>query len=113
MTNPNQPATFVGSFGGARFTLLVAALLILVGSALQMGELGYGDIRPANLWMFSVIAPNIWNTLAAGLNAPYWQEVRKFWPLILVGAGVAVLFLAQHANRCADWIGRRKGQSHV
>jgi hypothetical protein len=113
MTNPNQQATLNSSFAGARFTLLLAGLLIILGSALQIGELGYGNVRPANLWMFSVIAPNIWNTLAAGLNAPYWQDVWKFWPLILVGAGVAILFLVQHANRYADWIGHQKGRTHV
>lgn len=113
MTTPNQPATFNHSFGGGRFSLLVAGLLIFLGSALQMGELGYGSVRPTNLWMFSVIAPNIWNTLAAALNAPYWQDIRKFWPLILVGAGLAILLIIRQAGRLGDWVGDRKGQTNV
>lgn len=113
MTISNRPAAIEGSIGSARLALLFATLLVALGSALQLGELGYGNLRPANLWMFSVIAPNIWNTLAAVLNAPYWQMFVRFWPLGLIGASASILFLVRAANPFGNWMGSRKGQKHV
>ncbi|HXZ12556.1 MAG TPA: hypothetical protein VEG64_09205 [Candidatus Sulfotelmatobacter sp.] len=113
MATQNHPAALNNSLGGSRMVLLLAALLICLGSALQLGALGYGSIRPANLWMISVIAPNTWNTLAGILNAPYWQEVRQFWPLILVAIGVGIGFAARRGNRPADGMNGEKGESHV
>ncbi len=113
MRTQNHPAALNSFVGGSRTALLLAALLICLGSVLQIGALGYGSIRPGNLWMLSVIAPNTWNTLAGILNAPYWQEVRQFWPLILVAIGVGIGFAARRGNRPADWMNGEKGQSHV
>jgi hypothetical protein len=113
MTTQNNPAALNSSLSGSRILLLLAALLICLGGALQIGALGYGSIRPANLWMISVIAPNTWNTLAAVLNAPYLQEVRQFWPLLLVGAGVSIVFFDRRPNPSADGANARKGQSSV
>jgi len=113
MTNPNQTAAFGGFFGNARFTLPLAGLLISLGGALQLGVLGHGSLRPANLWMFSVIAPNIWNTLTAVISASYWLALEQFWPLILVATGVGVLLFPRRRNRSGQDRSARKGQSHV
>lgn len=80
-----------GSSFSAKATVLAAGLLILLGTVLQLGVLGYNHVRPSDLWIFSVIAGSIWRVLA--MYGPVLAQVARFWPLVLVSAGLGILML--------------------
>jgi hypothetical protein len=98
MTSANGPSPMTSLFSSARIPVAGAALLILLGIAFQLGELGYGHLRLDNLWLFSMMVGDIWNILSMRLNLPDATEVLRYWPLILVGLGLAIL-LATQENR--------------
>jgi hypothetical protein len=98
MTSTNGPSPIISLFSSARIPVAGAALLILLGIAFQLGELGYGHLRLDNLWLFSMMIGDIWNILSMRLNLPSAGEVVRYWPLILVGLGLAIL-LATQENR--------------
>ena len=77
----------------ARPIMILAGLMILLGTVLQLGQLGYDHINAANFWLVSMFAQSIWNLLAMRLNAPAMEEVLRFWPLVLVSAGLGILML--------------------
>ncbi|MGH9683945.1 MAG: hypothetical protein ACRD4S_10085 [Candidatus Acidiferrales bacterium] len=70
-----------------------AALLIVLGIVLQSAELGYGHLRPDNLWLVSVIGTGIWNMLAAHSGVPGFFELLQFWPLLLVTLGLGIFLV--------------------
>jgi hypothetical protein len=41
---------------------------------------------------------DIWNILSMRLNIPNLADLLRYWPLVLVGLGLAIL-LATHENR--------------
>ena len=92
MTANADRRAFSSSFS-AKATWLAAGLLILLGTVLQLGVLGYDHLRPSNLWPFSVIAESVWNLLAMHANGPGVDQVLRFWPLMLVSAGLGILML--------------------
>jgi len=96
--------------GMSRATVSAAAL-IFVGVAFQLAELGYARFHADGLWFFSVLANNIWNMLALGLNGPATQEAMMYWPLGLVGAGLAIL-LAKQQSRERRSAGKRFGAGY-
>jgi hypothetical protein len=81
--------------------LLPAAALIFIGSMFQLGMFGYGQLDPRNLWPALMIVQTAWNLAAAHLNAPEFADLSRFWPLLLVASGFAVL-LALKPNNSAD-----------
>jgi hypothetical protein len=97
MTNAERQDT-AESFSGAAVIVALAGLLILLGVVFQMAEFGYGHVRPDNIWLFSVLATGIWNILSLRLNAPGFLDLFRFWPLVLVGFGLAIM-LAARENR--------------
>lgn len=68
-----------------------AALLIFCGVVFQLGELICGRLSAPSYWLIHMIAVNIWNMLVLRLNEPGIAEVLRFWPLLLVGFGLAIL----------------------
>jgi hypothetical protein len=106
MTNANQQMT--SSVSGSAAVTAAAAVLILVGLGFQGGELGYTHIRPDNVWLFSVLASNIWNILSLRMNVSAVQELLRFWPLLLVSLGLAIM-LAARQNSSHRLSGGRKG----
>jgi hypothetical protein len=98
MTSTNGQSPMTSLISSARIPVAGAALLILLGIVFQLGELGYGHLRWDNLWLFSMMLANIWNILSMRLNLPSAGEVLRYWPLILVGLGLAIL-LATQENR--------------
>jgi hypothetical protein len=98
MTSTNGDAPMNSLFSTARISVVGAGLLILLGIAFQLGELGYGHLRMDNFWLFSMMVGDIWNILSMRLNLPSAAEVLRYWPLILVGLGLAIL-LATQENR--------------
>jgi hypothetical protein len=108
MTNANG-RTSVTSLEGVRFPEAGATLLILLGIVFQLGELGYGHLQSSNLWFFSTMLTDIWNILSLRLDVPGLAELLRYWPLALVGLGLAIL-LATHENRS---LRARKGNRHA
>jgi len=92
MVNANRQDHFNESFS-AKSMMIVAALLILLGTVFQLGELGYGHISPDNFWLVSMFTQSVWNLLAMRMNGPAMQEVLRFWPLMLVSVGLGILML--------------------
>ncbi|HWZ54370.1 MAG TPA: hypothetical protein VNV84_06415 [Candidatus Acidoferrales bacterium] len=95
--NANQHVSADGSIYPTGILAFAATLLILLGLALQAAEIGWIQMWPRNVWLFSVIVPGLWNMLAVQWNAPVWQELLKFWPLALVVTGLAMLLTRQQA----------------
>jgi len=109
MTNANRQFPIEVGFNGTRITAAAAGVLILLGVVLQLGVLGYGHFDPRNFWLFSVFVSGIWNMLALRLNAPGVQDVLQFWPLILVGSGLAVLLVSTWNGRSRALAERNTG----
>jgi hypothetical protein len=109
MTKANRQFSMVATFGGAGLPEVGATLLILLGIIFQLGELGYGHLGLGNnLWFFSIMLTDIWNILSMRLNIPAVADLLRYWPLILVGLGLAIL-LATHENRSSR---ARRGIRH-
>jgi hypothetical protein len=98
MTNANRQSLVAATVDGVRFPEAGATLLILLGVVFQLGELGYGHLGLGNLWFFSIMFTDIWNILSMRLNIPNLADLLHYWPLVLVGLGLAIL-LATHENR--------------
>ena len=111
MANANRQAQSVASTSGSAAISAAASVLVLVGVVFQGAELGYGHIAPANFWQFSVLATNIWNILSLHMNISSMQEFCRFWPLLLVGFGVAIM-LAARENRSRSLSGSGKEGNH-
>jgi hypothetical protein len=110
MTNVERQS-HAASISGAAVLLALSGLLILLGIVFQLAELGYGHVRPDNIWLFSVIASGIWNILSLRLNTPALQELFRFWPLLLVGFGLAIM-VATRENRSRRFARSRTGDRY-
>ena len=111
MTNANRRTQATASISGSPAISAAATVLVLVGIVFQGAELGFGHIVPGNFWLFSVLATNIWNMLSLHVNVSAVQELCRFWPLLLVGFGLAII-LAARENRSRSLSGSRKEESH-
>src|SRR3984957_7116261 len=109
MTNANRQTTT--SISGSVAISAVATVLILVGLVFQVSELGYAHVRPDNIWLFSVLASNIWNILSLRMNTSAIQDFLRFWPLLLVSLGLGIM-LATRQNRSGSSSGSRNGETH-
>ena len=78
-------------------TWLGAGFLILVGVVFQLAQFGYDGLAAKNLWFVSMIAANIWNFLAARADLPALSELLRFWPMLLVATGLALLAIPYSA----------------
>ena len=105
MTNANRQSLMAATVQGVRFPEAGATLLILLGMLFQLVELGYAHLGLGNLWFFSIMFTDIWNILSMRLNIPNLADLLRYWPLVLVGLGLAIL-LATHENRSS---GARRG----
>jgi hypothetical protein len=82
--------------------LLPAAALIFLGSMIQLGMLGYGQLSPRDFWPATMIFQSAWDLLSANLNASGLSNIFQFWPLLLVVCGLGmmgVLYGLKPANR--------------
>jgi hypothetical protein len=110
MTNANRQTQSRASISGSGAISAAATVLVLVGIVFQGAELGYGHISTGNFWLFSVLATNIWNILSLRMNISAVQEFCRFWPLLLVGFGLAIM-LAVREEHSRSRSGSRKGGS--
>ncbi len=74
---------------------IAAVLLILVGLVFQLGEFIWGQLSATSHWLIHMIALNIWGTLIVRLNT---LGFLRFWPLLLVGFGLAILLALEPAR---------------
>ena len=109
MANADRQSSMQNSIPGAAIIAAGAGTLILLGVVLQMCELGYGHSGPGGAWLFSVLASGIWNILVLRMNLPWVQELLRFWPLVLVGTGLAVLLVGKLGGRPVTPRGSRAG----
>jgi len=109
MTNTNRQAQTTASIPGSAARSAAATVLVLIGIVFQGAELGYAHISTGNFWLFSVLATNIWNMLSLHVNVSTMQEFCRFWPLLLVGLGLAIM-LATRENRSRSLSVRPKGE---
>lgn len=109
MTNARQQGSMESSMAGISPATVAATILILTGVVFQLAELAYAHLSGDGLWFFSVLASNIWNMLALKLNAPAGQQLLQYWPLLLVGAGLAML-LAKQQSRESKAAAKRSGE---
>jgi uncharacterized membrane protein len=105
MTNANQQIR--SSVSGSVAISAAAIVLMLVGFVFQMAELGSAHAQPDNSWLFSVLASNIWNILSLRMNVFAMQDFLRFWPLLLVSLGLAIM-LATRQNSSRSLSGNRK-----
>jgi len=75
--------------------MLAAGLLIFVGLMFQLGEFVCGQLNATSYWLVHTIAANIWNMVILRLNALGIGELIRFWPLLLVACGLAILLAVQ------------------
>ena len=79
--------------------LLPAAALIFLGSVIQLGMLGYGQLNARTLWPVMMIFQSAWDLLAAHFHAPEMDSLAKFWPLLLVVCGLSILVALRPTRR--------------
>lgn len=112
MKNVNRQVPLALSVSGRVFVMGGAGLLILVGLVLQLGALGYGHVQPGNIWIASTIAGSIWSMLTSQLDAPWAQELATFWPLLVIGMGLAILLVTRPETIQPVLSRSRGGQNH-
>lgn len=114
MTKAERQSSFEVPVSGGAVLMAGAGLLILLGIVFQLAELGYGHMDTNNLWLFSVLASNVWDVAAAHMNVPALHDMLKFWPLLLVSSGLTMLLGLKPGNRRAaeSGMGSRKGNSY-
>lgn len=78
-------------------TLLAAGFFILAGIVFQLAQFGYDGLAEKNFWFISTIATNVWSFVAANSNLPALSEFMRFWPMLLVAAGFALLAIPYSA----------------
>jgi hypothetical protein len=71
--------------------MLAAGLLVFLGIVFQLCELTYGRFSTNSFWLLSMIGESIWNMVDACLKAQASDGAFRFWPLLLVLAGCAIL----------------------
>ncbi len=74
---------------------IAAGLLIFVGLVFQLGEFVCNQLNVTSYWLIHIIAMNVWNALVLRLNALGLEGILRFWPLLLVGFGLAILLALQ------------------
>jgi len=98
VANANRQVTSKHSISAAAWGWVIACLLLSLGAALQLGELGYGPYEPMNRWLFSMIADAIWRMLTL-LDGVMLQYLLHYWPLLLISFGLAILPLTRNGYR--------------
>jgi len=78
---------------------IAASILILLGIVFQLGEFAYGRLSTSGLWFVHMIAVNAWDLLAMRFGAPTPGEVFQYWPLALIGIGLAILLVLKPQSR--------------
>jgi hypothetical protein len=71
--------------------LIGAAFLVVTGLVLQLCQFGIGHQTANGFWFMQMVVASIWRLMAFRVNMPELVEVLRFWPLLLIGLGLAIL----------------------
>jgi len=93
-----RPQLFTAPTFSRTVAFVAAGLLIFTGFVFQLGEFICGQLSDTNFWLLHMIAVNVWNMLVLRLGTPGVAEMLRFWPLLLVGFGFAILLALQPAK---------------
>jgi hypothetical protein len=93
-----RPQLICASIVSRTAAFIAAGLLILVGGVFQLGEFICGQLSATSHWLIGMIALNIWDMLVVRLNTLGLGGFLRFWPLLLVGFGLAILLALQPAR---------------
>jgi hypothetical protein len=74
-------------------TLLMAGFFILLGIVFQLAQFGYDGLVVRNFWFISMLIGNIWTFVSTRADLPALGELLRFWPMLLVATGLALLAL--------------------
>jgi hypothetical protein len=69
-----------------------ASMLIMAGFTLQWVQALCVHFVSDNTWFFATLFGQAWNMINIWLSAAPWHEDLRFWPLLLVITGAAILF---------------------
>jgi hypothetical protein len=86
---------------GAEVLVAGAGFLVLLGLMAQLGELGLGPFTRDTFWIIPFLANGLWNILMALMSRTPLADAIPFWPLTLVVAGCAALFLLKSQSPAA------------
>lgn len=113
VANANRQVNSKHSISAAAWGWVTACLLLSLGAALQLGELGYGPYQPMNRWLFSMIADAFWRMLTL-LDGAMLQYILHYWPLLLISFGLAILPLTRRGDRRSPKLaaGSGTGEDH-
>ena len=96
----NTRAQMVSGPHTLRMALLIpAAALIFLGSVIQLGVLGYGQLNPRDFWPAVMILQSAWDLFGGLFHGAEFSSVVRFWPLLLVGCGLSILVALKPAAR--------------
>ena len=95
MAKTNQRFSSQDTPSNSMLAMVVASLLILLGTMFQLGELGYSHLSPANFWFATMVTESVWDFLAMHLDAPALRQLLRYWPLVLVAFGMGVLLVTK------------------
>ena len=70
---------------------IAAGLLNFVGVVFQLGGFLGSQLSPTSGWLIHMVAMSIWDLFLLRLSALGLGQVLHFWPLLLVGFGLAIL----------------------
>lgn len=69
-----------------------AGMLILLGLALQWIEFLSARFASENSWFLSTLFGEVWNMITLWFSTTPWRDDVRYWPLLLVIVGGAILF---------------------
>jgi hypothetical protein len=95
--NVNRQVTSKHSISAPSLRWLTAGILLSLGVALQLGELGYGPYQPGNRWVISLLANGAWHILKL-MDGTMPKYILQYWPLLLISFGLGILPLAWRGN---------------
>jgi Sec-independent protein secretion pathway component TatC len=103
---------FVSQISISRVAAIMAAItLIFLGIAFQWGQVGDGQFNVDGLWIIHMIATNIWDLIVVHLTVPGLAGILRFWPLLLVLFGFAILLALGLDKRMSENGAIRKGET--
>jgi hypothetical protein len=92
-------------------TRMGARLLILAGIVMQLAMFGFGLLGHGTVLLVSGLASGAWSILASLWSMPLESGLSECWPLMLVAAGLAILWSTKR-NGARAGSARQKGDGH-
>lgn len=95
----DRHSAFVEKNAGPLASRSWGVLFILIGALLELGELGYARTCFDALWPSFLVAEGFSRFFVSVQGFSIVHDVLAAWPLVLIGAGLAVLLAASWSER--------------